>query len=219
MSDIIKVRGTVLSASPIGETDKRAVIETCELGKITAFIRGCRRAGSPLQAAANPFVTGEFAIVATSRAYRVADISVREYFRELTSLIPGVYAGFYFLDMVDFYGREGIDGTDMLNLLYMSLKALMNGKIDDDLIRRIFELRLLHINGDYAPDVGRLEKSLLSVCRFITETPINRLYTFDLRPDAFSGLEKECKGALARVVDRNIKSRSIMEAMYGDSKN
>ncbi len=219
MSDIIKIRGTVLSTFPIGETDKRAVIESCELGKITAFIRGCRRAASPLQAAANPFVTGVFGVVEGSGAYRVVEASVKEYFRDLTCLQPGVYAGFYFLDMVDFYGREGIDGTEMLNLLYMSLKALLNKNIEDSLVRRVFELRLLYMNGDYAPDEGRLEKNIYSLCRFITGSPLDKLYSFKLTDEAFSALKKECKRALGRVVDKEIKSRSIMEAMYGNIMN
>ena len=96
MSEIIKVTGTVLLAQPQGEHDKRLVIESCELGKITAFARGCRRPGSSLLAAVNPFVTGTFSVIAGSSSYRLVDAEVLEYFRELASAQPEVYIGFYF---------------------------------------------------------------------------------------------------------------------------
>ena len=163
MNDLIFATGTILRADPQGERDKRIVIESRELGKITAFARGVQRPGNALMAAANPFVTGKFTLAAGASAYRLVDAEVMEYFRGLAGLLPGAYYGFYFLDLVDYYGREGIDGTDMLNLLYLSLKALLNENLEDELIRRIFELRLFVLNGDFAPDSQREDPSMQAI--------------------------------------------------------
>ena len=213
MNDIISVTGTVLRADPQGERDKRIVIESRELGKITAFARGVQRPGNALMAAANPFVTGKFSLLAGTSAYRLVDAEVLEYFRELASLMPGVYYGFYFLDLADYYGREGIDGTDMLNLLYLSLKALQSPNLEDNLVRRIFEIRLFTQNGDFAPDRASEDSSMQAILQYICYTPLKKLFTFKLESDKIIQLSRIADKTAERVVDRRLKSLDILETL------
>lgn len=213
MSELIKLHGCVLLASPVGENDKRIVLETSELGRITAFSRGCRRATSPLMAASNPFAMGEFTVVTGSSAYRLADANIKDYFRELTSTQPEVFIGFYFLDLVDYYGREGIPGTDMLNLLYYALRALLDKNIDNSFVRRAFELRLIYDNGEYAPNKDTLTKDAYTMIDRITRGHVSKIFSLTAEEQTLNELERTAENVRRKVIDRRLKSLEIMESM------
>lgn len=215
MTDTIQVEGIVLSSMPIGERDKRVELLTRELGRISAFARGARRPGSALMAVANPFVFGQFRLICGRDAYVLTEASVRNYFTELAAAQPEVYFGFYFLEFAGYYSREGIDATETLNLLYLSLLALQSDQIDDRLVRRIFEIRLMTINGDFA---CRKEDALGETARYAVQyaasAPLKKLYTFRLSDEALEEVERYTDRQLARVTDRPLKSLDILKKMY-----
>lgn len=149
MGQTVLLNGIVLSAMPIGEYDKRLVVLTRERGKITVFARGARRPNSSMLAATNPFAFGEFELFEGKTAYNTCKISVKNYFRELTEDIETAYYGFYFLEIADYYAVENMEAKDMCNLLYVSLRALTKPVFSNRLVRRIYELRMLVLGGEY----------------------------------------------------------------------
>lgn len=152
MGQNIVVTGMVLGVMPIGEYDKRITLLTKERGKITAFARGARRPNSQLLAATNPFSFGEFELFEGRSSYTVAKATIQNYFRELTEDFDVTYYGFYFLEFADYYCQENNDEREMLKLLYQSLRALISTSYDNRLVRSVFELKALAINGE-APNV------------------------------------------------------------------
>ena len=152
MGQNLVVTAMVLNVMPIGEYDKRIMLLTSERGKITAFARGARRPNSQLLAATNPFVFGEFELFEGRSSYTVSKVTVKNYFRELSEDFEAAYYGFYFLEFADYYCQENSDEKEMLKLLYQSLRALESPSFDHRLVRVVFELKAIAINGE-APNV------------------------------------------------------------------
>lgn len=142
MADQIKVRGMVISSSPIGENDKRVVLLTKEKGKISAFVRGARRPGNHLMAASDSFSFGIFYLMYGRDAYTVVNAEISNFFRELTSDLQKTYTAYYFLELAEYFTVENEDESMMINLIYASFSALVKGRINPRLIRYIFELKL-----------------------------------------------------------------------------
>lgn len=144
----IVVNGMILSATPVGESDKRLALLTKERGKIVVFARGAKRQNSPLLSVSNPFACGTFKLLGGRTAYYLQSAHCDYYFRELTKDYEKSCYGFYFLEFAGYFAMENNDETALLNLLTLSIRALLNPSIPDKLVRYIFELKVLTINGE-----------------------------------------------------------------------
>ena len=153
MSEKIRMQGMVLSAMPIGEYDKRVTILTTAYGKIGAFARGAKRPGSSLMAATEPFAFGEFELIEGRSSYTMVTAHITDYFEPLRSDVTAACYGSYFLELAAYYGRENDDDLEMLKLLYQTIRVLSRKSLPPQLIRAVYELRIMTINGE-GPNVA-----------------------------------------------------------------
>lgn len=146
------VTGMVLSTMPVGDYDKRLVILTKELGKISAFAKGARRQNSALLACSQPFAFGEFSVYPGKSSYTVLSAEISNYFGELRNDIESVYYGLYFCEFTDYVTKENNDEIDKLKLLYQTLRTISKKIIPLPLVRIIFEFKIMALDGE-APSV------------------------------------------------------------------
>lgn len=197
MQDFTNVTGMIIRTVPIGEYDRRLVLLTKERGKITAFARGARRPNSRFVASTNLFCFGEFKLYAGRDSYTLSEAEISNYFETLRMDFEGAYYGMYFLEIADYYTRENNDERELLKLLYQSLRALSHPSLDNRLIRAVFEIKAVVINGEFPGLPGKdisdkeyLESTQYAV-DYIVNSGIEKLYTF--------AVTEEVLGQLGRI--------------------
>lgn len=216
MRDVLSVTGMVLLSAPSGDYDRRLVLLTREKGKITAFAHGVRRPGSSLMAASRPFSFGTFQVYEGRSAYNLQSAQITNYFDELSADMEGACYGAYFLEVASWLSDENMDGTELLNLLYVSLKALSKEALPNPLVRRIFELRAMVINGVYTQEPeGRVSESCVYAWQYVIATPLGSLYTFTLKEDVLSEFSREVQHAMDEYIHHEFKSLEILEVLSG----
>ena len=147
MTESITVTGIILSAQPIGEYDRRIVLLTKEKGKISAFAKGVRRPTAMLAGCSQPFVFGRFTLYEGRNSYTLQAVEAENYFAELRNDLEAVYYGVYFCEFAEAVTREGLPAKEELKVLYRSLGALLKKSIGAELVRAIFELKMLSVGG------------------------------------------------------------------------
>ena len=218
MREQISVTGMVLMAAPVGEYDRRLVILTRGRGKITAFARGVRRPGNQLMAAAAPFVFGKFLLYEGRDAYTLVGAEVENYFREIAGDMEAACYGSYFLEMADYYGRENIDATGTRRLLYQALRALLKPSVPNRLVKPVYELKLMEINGEYRElPLGRLNDSTLYAWQYVLAAPVESLYTFTLTDQVLGEFVRCVEQNKERFIDKTFHSLDILNAVMDNA--
>ena len=122
--------------------------------------------------------------------------------------------GSYFLEFADYYGREGIEAEETLKLLYQSMRALLNEKLPNRLVKAVFELKLMEINGEYFEELsGNLDPSTRYAWEFVLASPVEKLYTFALSNQVLLEFSRCVEENKRRFVDKTFHSLDILQVL------
>ena len=215
MAETASFTGIVIKHQPIGDYDYVVTLFTREAGKIRAFARGARKMGSRLSGVTEPFCFGEFELYQGRDSYSIREAHISNFFEGFREDLETSLWGSYFLELVEYYGRENNEDVELLRLLYQSLRALFIPALDRRLVRAVFELRLFFTEGEFAPQVipGDATRGCRYTVSYICETPVERLYTFSVTEEILGELETLNTRLRKSLLDRRLKSLELLERL------
>ena len=215
MKDFFTCTGMVLRSRPAGENDRLITLLAGTEGKLNVFVRGARKPSSRFAASSETFAFGEFKLSHGTSAYYLNDADISNYFEEFrTDIELAAYAS-YFAEIADYYCVEGDDSTAMLGLLYASLLALQNPNFSYRLVRCIYVLRSIVLNGEFPglPSGRVFNEAVVTAVDRIENSDLKHLYTFRLTENAEDELFRLTTEYEKRFMDRHFKSLEVLAAL------
>lgn len=215
MKDFFTCTGMVLRSRPAGENDRLITLLAGTEGKLNVFVRGARKPSSRFAASSESFAFGEFKLSHGTSAYYLNDADISNYFEEFrTDIELAAYAS-YFAEIADYYCVEGDDATSMLGLLYASLLALNNPNFSYRLVRCIFVLRAIVLNGEFPglPQGRSFNEAVIAAIERIENADLRHLYTFKLTEPAEDELFRLTTEYEKRFMDRHFRSLEVLAAL------
>ncbi|WP_026526934.1 DNA repair protein RecO [Butyrivibrio sp. VCD2006] len=215
MTTLTTVNGMIIKRSPVGDYDFVVTILTSERGKITAFAKGSRRPGSHLAGSVEPFCFGEFTLYEGRSSYNIQQANISNYFEYFRQDFTCSLYGMFFLELADYYTRENNDEREVLKLLYQSLRALESDKLDNRLVKCVYEIKSLVINGEFPgiPTDRDYDGSTAYTLEFIRTAPITKLFTFAVKREVLLELEHICDIYRKRFIDRKLNSLEMLSTI------
>ena len=212
MNDVIITQGMVLAGFDHLEYDKRLILLTVDLGRITVFARGVRRQNSRFVGMTDPFSYGEFSLFAGKSAYNLSGVEISNYFQDIRLDMDRMCYASYFADLAGYTVKENMEGREILLLLYRSLQALETDSIDNELIRAVYELRIVKENGVYPGAPKRsVSAGAVSAMEHIEKSGIKELYSFKVSETVRNELISVADEYRQRYIGGSFKSLDVLK--------
>ena len=188
-NDIININGIVIGTQDIKELDKVVEILSDKLGRIKVFAFSARSQKSSNIAKTRLFCAGKFEITKSKDNYTLVSADIENYYDDLIMDYDKVLYASNFIKLIKSITYENMDCTNELALLCYSLNGLLNPEINDEVVSKVFEVKLAQISGigenaDAISDKLGLntqnKQNITKLINHIYTMPINKLYSFNL---------------------------------------
>lgn len=149
----IKTRGIVIRQSDVGDADKVLTVLTQTQGKVSVWAKGARRQRSRLMASSQIFCVSEMVLYKGKSSWQLNSGEVVESFFNLRKDLERLTYATYILQLVNDVLQEEEKSSQTMRLLLNTLHFIANTDRNPKLMTRIFELRLMALQG-YKPEVN-----------------------------------------------------------------
>lgn len=147
-----KLSGIVIREQVKGESNKQIVLLAKGVGRVVLSARGARKANSRLLAATQLFCYADFVVHEGNGFISINQAELQKSFYDLRTDIDKFSEAMYLTELVDRSCPAGMEQDEVLELLYFAFSVMEKGTLPPKLVSRIFELKLLQINGLFAPE-------------------------------------------------------------------
>lgn len=140
-----------------GESDRIVTLYAAGVGKMSAKIRGCRKAGAKLAAAASPMCFGKYIFTVAAGKYTVTGCDIYETFFDAGRDIEKFYAASAIVEFLDKTQPEYDYNSSLMTLSLSALKSLIYSDKDSSDVLSQYLTNALTLIG-YAPDGDSLRR-------------------------------------------------------------
>lgn len=161
-----KVRGLIIKEAPMGDKDKRLVMLTREMGKISVIAKGALSAKSKWAATSQVFCYGDYVLGKGQSFYYIKEAQLIESFFALRQNLDRLAYATFMLEVAETLTLDGTENQDLMRLLLRGLLAMSKAEEgSESLVADAFVWRVLAENGFY-PELDHCrccERDLLSL--------------------------------------------------------
>ena len=121
----------------------------------------------------------------------------------------------YFLEIAEYYSRENNDDSELLKLLYQSLRAISVPSLDRKLVKGIYEIKAIVVNGEFPgiPDDRSYLDGAVHALQYVVNSSIEKLYTFSLNEECLNDFLHMADVLRKQCYEKSFKSLEILEGL------
>ena len=200
--------GIVLREVNYKESDKILTVLTRDGGKLTISARGSRKKNSPIAAVSQLLCYSELTLYEYRGRWSIREGEILQEFRHVRGDLDMLSLGAWFAELTETLTAEDLPAPEILSLLLNSLYALDQLQKPLELVKAVFELKLMALAG-YEP---RLEAC--AVCGREPQDP-----RFHLKQGALHcpGCRQALGEGISMPLDRGSLA-AMRHVLYGDGR-
>jgi len=216
----INTSGIVLREVAYKDSSKILTVLTSTEGKLTVSAHGAHRKNSKLASSTGLLVFSDMTLLKKKDRWTMSEARSVEQFFGLRDDLKLLALGTYIAELTEAVSDEDSLNVELLPLCLNTLYALSEKLHTPDIVKPVFELRLMAISG-FEPllkardTVGYqsmedgfiyLSAGALKAAEYILSCNVKKLFSFTLSNDSLKELSKATENFLLKHLDRSFKT-------------